>query len=45
MVKRHWKLIVLALLIGLVACPMTYAGKEKMSVANRYSRRYITITE
>ena len=29
MVKRHWKLIGLVLLIGLMACPVTYADKDK----------------
>ena len=29
MVKRHWKLIGLVLLIGLMACPLTYADKDR----------------
>ena len=35
MVKRHWKLFGLVLLIGLMACPLTYADKEKVSMASR----------
>lgn len=32
---RHWKLIGLVLLIGLMACPLTYADKDKAGMASR----------
>ncbi len=35
MVKRHWKLIGLVLLIGLMACPLTYADKDKSRAASQ----------
>ena len=35
MVKRHWKLIGLVLLIGLMACPLTYEEKDKCGVASQ----------
>ncbi len=35
MVKRHWKLIGLVVLTGLMACPVTYADKDKSRVASQ----------
>jgi hypothetical protein len=32
---RHWKLIGLVLLIGLMACPLTYADKEKAGMVSQ----------
>ena len=35
MVKRHWKLIGLVLLIGLMACPVTYADKDREGMGSQ----------
>ncbi len=39
MVKRNWKLIGLVLLISLIACPLTYADKEKASEASKIEKQ------
>ncbi len=39
MVKRNWKLIGLVLLIALIACPLTYADKEKAGEASKIERQ------
>lgn len=39
MVKRNWKLIGLMLLISLIACPLTYADKEKASEASKIEKQ------
>jgi len=35
MVEKHWKLIGLVVIISLMACPVTFADKDKGSVASR----------
>ena len=39
MVKRNWKLIGLVLLIGLIACPLTYADKEKAGELSKIEKQ------
>ncbi len=39
MAKKNWKLIGLVLLISLIACPLTYADKEKASDASKIEKQ------
>jgi len=39
MAKKNWKLIGLVLLIGLIACPLTYADKEKAPDASKIEKQ------
>jgi RNA polymerase-interacting CarD/CdnL/TRCF family regulator len=39
MVKRNWKLIGLVLLISLIACPLTYADKDKAREASKIEKQ------
>ncbi len=39
MAKKNWKLIGLVLLISLIACPLTYADKEKPSEASKIEKQ------
>lgn len=39
MAKKNWKLIGLVLLISLIACPLTYADKEKASEASKIEKQ------
>ncbi len=39
MVKKNWKLIGLVLLISLIACPLTYADKEKAGEASKIEKQ------
>ena len=39
MAKKNWKLIGMVLLISLIACPLTYADKEKASEASKIEKQ------
>ena len=39
MAKKKWKLICLVLLIGLIACPLTYADKEKAGEVSKIEKQ------